>query len=58
MKDDFKFIVVVLNSKTMDLRWSEVQKLVQWAILKINRVRESELKPKLKRQMLKKLVHI
>ena len=57
-RDDFKLIVVILNSKTVDLRWSEVQKLVQWAIAKINKVKESELKPKLKKQMLKKLVHI
>lgn len=42
----------------MEHRWSEVQKLVQWAMLKVNKVRESELKPKLKKQMLRKLVHI
>jgi hypothetical protein len=42
----------------MEHRWSEVQKLVSWAMLKINKVKESELKPKLKKQMLKKLVHI
>lgn len=58
IKDDFKFIVVVLNSKSMDHRWSEVEKLVSWAIGKINKVRESELKPKMKKQILKKLVHI
>lgn len=58
IKDDFKFIVVVLNCKSMDHRWTEVQKLVSWAMLKINKVRECELKPKLKKLMLKKLVHI
>jgi D-alanyl-D-alanine carboxypeptidase len=57
-KDDFKLIIVVLNSKSMEHRWTEVQKLVSWAMLKINKVRESELKPKLKKQMLKRLVHI
>jgi D-alanyl-D-alanine carboxypeptidase len=57
-KDDFRLIVVVLNCKSMEHRWSEVQKLVQWAMFKVNKVRESELKPKLKKQMLKKLVHI
>lgn len=58
VKEDFKFIIVLLNSKTMEHRWSEVPKLVSWAMLKINKVKESELKPKLKKQMLKKLVHI
>jgi D-alanyl-D-alanine carboxypeptidase len=57
-KEDFKLIVVVLNCKTMEHRWTEVPKLVSWAVLKINKVRGSELKPKLKKLMLKKLVHI
>jgi D-alanyl-D-alanine carboxypeptidase len=58
IKDDFKFIIVVLNCKSIELRWTEVPKLVSWAMLKISKVRESELKPKLKKLMLKKLVHI
>ena len=41
----------------MEHRWQEVQKLVNWAIQKINKVKESELKPKIKKQILKKLVH-
>jgi D-alanyl-D-alanine carboxypeptidase len=57
-KDDYRLIIVVLNSKSMEHRWQEVQKLVSWAIQKINKVKDSELKPKVKKQMLKKLVHI
>lgn len=33
-KNGHKFIVVVLSSKTMDIRWVEVPKLVDWAIKK------------------------
>ncbi len=58
VKDDFKFIIVVLNSKSMEHRWQEVQKLVTWAMNKITKIKESELKPKVKKAILKKLVHI
>ena len=33
-KDNDFFIVVVLNSKSMEQRWIEVPKLVEWAIAK------------------------
>jgi D-alanyl-D-alanine carboxypeptidase len=33
-KDNEKFIVVVLSSKTMEQRWIEVPKIVEWAIKK------------------------
>eukprot|EP00347_Sterkiella_histriomuscorum_P021250 403334674 len=58
IKNEFKFIIIVLNSRSMEQRWVEVQKLVQWAILKINKIKHSDLKPKVKRKLLKKLLHI
>ena len=54
-KNDFKFIIVILNSRSMDQRWVEVQKLVAWAMLKLTKIKESDLKPKIKRKLLKKL---
>ena len=57
-KDDFKFIVVILNSKSMDQRWGEVQKLATWAMNKITKVKESDLKPKVKKKILQKLQHL
>ena len=54
-KDDFKLIVVILNAKSMEQRWVEVQKLVTWAMNKITKIKESELKPKMKKKLLKKL---
>jgi serine-type D-Ala-D-Ala carboxypeptidase (penicillin-binding protein 5/6) len=33
-KDNHKFIVVVLCSKSMEQRWVEVPKMVEWAIKK------------------------
>lgn len=35
-KDNERFIVVVLSSKTTDARWVEVPKMVEWAIKKKN----------------------
>lgn len=35
-----KFVVILLNSKTMDHRWQEVPKLIDWAISRKNRFKE------------------
>ena len=51
-KDNFKLILVILNSKSMDQRWGEVQKLAQWAINKMIKIKEADLHPKLKKKIL------
>ncbi|TNV84467.1 hypothetical protein FGO68_gene13804 [Halteria grandinella] len=57
-RDEFKFIVVILNSKSMDQRWGEVQKLATWAMNKIAKIKGSDLKPKVKKKILQKLQHL
>lgn len=54
-KNEFNLIIVILSSKSMEQRWVEVQKLVGWAITKITKIKESDLKPKMKQKLLKKL---
>jgi D-alanyl-D-alanine carboxypeptidase len=58
VKNEFKFIIVILNSRSMEHRWVEVQKLVHWAMQKITKIKQSDLKPKMKRKLLKKLLHL
>ena len=53
----FDFILVVLNCKTREARFSEIQKLVEWACNKIKLVRKINYKPSVKRQLLKNLTH-
>jgi hypothetical protein len=36
----------------MDQRWGEVQKLAQWAMNKITKIKESDLQPKVKKKIL------
>jgi len=54
-REKFRFIVVILNSRSMDQRWGEVQKLAQWAMNKISRVKCSQLEPMLKKKILLRL---
>ena len=48
----YDFIIVILNCKTMEARFQEVQKLVDWAIQKIKRVKQINYKPSLRRKIL------
>jgi len=50
--------VVILNCKSREARFVEIPKLVEWAMQKINRVRQYNYKPSLRRQLLKNLVHL
>jgi D-alanyl-D-alanine carboxypeptidase len=52
------FIVVVLNCKTKELRFSEIAKLSEWAENKIKLVKKVNYKPSLRKQLLKNLVHL
>ncbi len=54
----FDFILVILNSKTREARFTEIPKLVEWAQQKITRVRSFNYKPSLKKQLLRNLAHL
>ena len=42
----------------MDSRWYEVPKLVSWGVKKIDRIRQSKLRPKVKKKILKSITYI
>ena len=55
----FCFIIVLLNSKTMDARWDEVGKLKDWAIERLKQIdRISKKSKKYKRKVLRSFKHI
>jgi len=55
----FRFIVVLLNSKTMDTRWDEVIKLKEWAIERLKQIEKiSKKNKKYKRKVLRTFKHI
>lgn len=56
--DGFDLIVVVLNCKTPEARFSEVPKLCRWAVNKIMRVRRTNLRPAVKKRLLRNMVHV
>ena len=55
-KEEFKLVVVILNSKSMEHRWIEAPKLIDWTIAKISKITKSNLKYKTKKNLLKKLL--
>lgn len=55
----FNFIIVLLNSKTMDVRWEEVIKLKEWAIERLKQIEKiSRKSKKYKRKVLRTFKHI
>lgn len=55
----FCFIIVLLNSKTMDARWDEVGKLKEWAIERLKQIEKiSKKSKKYKRKVLRTFKHI
>jgi serine-type D-Ala-D-Ala carboxypeptidase (penicillin-binding protein 5/6) len=54
----FDFIVVVLNCKSREARFVEIPKLCQWAINKILRVRRTNLRPGVKKRLLRNMAHV
>jgi D-alanyl-D-alanine carboxypeptidase len=55
----FLFIIVLLNSKTMDVRWDEVIKLKEWAIERLKQIEKiSKKSKKYKRKVLRTFKHI
>lgn len=57
-KDDYHVCVVVLSCCSMDSRWYEVPKLVHWGVKKLQKIKQSTLKPKMKRQIIKSFTYI
>ena len=48
-KDTYHICVIVLSCCSMDSRWYEVPKLVHWGVKKLQKIKQSNLKPKVKR---------
>lgn len=59
-KDNLSLIIVVLNSKTMDQRWHEIQKLTKWAIAQIGKFEQMSINEakKNKKKLMQMLPHI
>ena len=54
----YHVVVVVLSCCSMDSRWYEVPKIVSWGVKKIDRIRTSKLRPKVKKKILKSITYI
>lgn len=55
----YYFIIVLLNSKTMDARWDEVGKLKEWAIERLKQIEKiSKKSKKYKKKVLRTFKHI
>jgi serine-type D-Ala-D-Ala carboxypeptidase (penicillin-binding protein 5/6) len=57
-KDSIEVVVIVLSCCSMESRWYEVPKLIQWGLKKINKIKQSNLKSKLKQKILKNITYI
>ena len=54
----FDFIIVVMNCKTRETRYTEIPKLVRWAMNRINKVKNSNLRPGVKKRLLRNMAHV
>lgn len=54
----FDFIVVVLNCASREARFVEIPKLINWAMAKITKVKKSNLRPGIKRRLLRNMAHV
>ena len=55
---EFEMIAVVLNCRTKDLRFIEIPKLVNWAIRKIIKIRQTKFDQATKLSLLKNMAHV
>ena len=55
---NFDFVVVVMNCATREARFVEIPKLINWAMAKITRVKKSNLRPGIKRRLLRNMAHV
>ena len=54
----YDFIVVVMNCKSREARFIEIPKLIRWAINRITKVKASNLRPGIKRRLLRNMAHV
>ena len=57
-KDGYHFCVVLLACANPESRWYEVPKLVNWGVKKIDRLKTSKLRPKMKKKIIKNFAYI
>jgi len=57
-KENYHICVIVLSCCSMDSRWYEVPKLVHWGVKKLQKIKQSNLKPKVKRHIIKSFTYI
>ena len=50
-RDKYHCCIVILQSVSMESRWYEVPKLFNWGIRKLDFLKMSKLKPKMKRKL-------
>lgn len=54
----YDFIIVVMNCKSKEARFVEIPKLVSWAIRRITKVKNSNLRPGIKKRLLRNMAHV
>lgn len=54
----YDFVIVVMNCKSRELRFIEIPKLIKWAITRISKVKQSNLRPGIKRRLLRNMAHV
>ena len=57
-KDGHHFCVVLLACANTESRWYEVPKLVNWGVKKIDKLKQSKLRPKMKKRIFKNFAYI
>ena len=56
--DCYDIIAVVLHCKSKEARFTEVPKLIKWAMGKIQKIKNTKLDPELKERLLRNMVHV
>ena len=57
-RDNYHICIVILASCSPDSRWYEIPKLVNWGVKKMQKIKTSQLKPKIKRRIIKSFTYI
>ena len=57
-RDNYHVCIVILASCSPDSRWYEIPKLVNWGVKKMQKIKTSQLKPKIKRRIIKSFTYI
>jgi D-alanyl-D-alanine carboxypeptidase (penicillin-binding protein 5/6) len=57
-KDGYHVCIIILSSCSPDSRWFEVPKLAYWGIKKYQKIKQSTLRPKIRRRIIKSFIYI